>query len=62
MIVATIQTIQDFNKYSFITESFPTITKKTTFKEKGADLFLKITGEITKKMSKNLLRLKKFLK
>ena len=27
---ASIQTIQDFNKYSFITESFPTITKKIT--------------------------------
>lgn len=46
---ASINTIKDFKKYDFIMESFPSITKKTFFKEKGADLFFKITGEITKK-------------
>lgn len=46
---AEINTIKDFKNYDFIMDSFPTITKKTTFKEKGMELFLKITGEITKK-------------
>ena len=59
---ASIQTIQDFNKYSFITESFPTITKKTTFKEKGADLFLKITGEITKKNEQESIKAEEVFK
>ena len=59
---ASIQTIQDFNKYSFITESFPTITKKTTFKEKGADLFLKITDEITKKNEQESIKAEEVFK
>ena len=59
---ASIQTIQDFNKYSFITESFPTITNKTTFKEKGADLFLKITGEITKKNEQESIKAEEVFK
>lgn len=59
---ASIQTIQDFNKYSFITESFPTITKKITFKEKGADLFLKITGEITKKNEQESIKAEEVFK
>ena len=59
---ASIQTIQDFNKYSFITESFPTITKKTTFKEKGADLFLKITGEMTKKNEQESIKAEEVFK
>ncbi len=46
---ANIQKISDFKKYPFILEEFPTITKKTNFKEKGAELFMKITRDISKK-------------
>jgi len=41
--------IKDLNKYEFIKEEFPTITKNTKFKEKGMELFLKLTNEISKK-------------
>ena len=42
--------------------AFPTITKKTTFKEKGADLFLKITGEITKKNEQESIKAEEVFK
>lgn len=41
--------IKDLNKYEFIKNEFPTITKNTKFKEKGMELFLKLTNEISKK-------------
>lgn len=46
---ANIQKIADLKKYPFIIEEFPTITKKTTFREKGAELFMRITRDISKK-------------
>lgn len=53
---AKIHNIKDFSQYEFILESFPSITKKTSFKEKGAELFFKITGDITKKNEQNSLK------
>lgn len=41
--------IKDLNKYEFVKQEFPTITKNTKFKEKGMELFLKLTNEISKK-------------
>ena len=49
---AKINQISDLKKYDFITETFPTISKNTKFKEKGMNLFLKITEEIGKKNEK----------
>ncbi len=46
---ANIQKVSDLKKYPFIIEEFPTITKKIAFKEKGAELFMKITKDISKK-------------
>lgn len=46
---ADVKKISDLKKYPFIIEEFPTITKKTSFKEKGAELFMRITKDITKK-------------
>ncbi len=46
---ANIQKISDLKKYPFIIEEFPTITKKTSFKEKGVELFMKITKDISQK-------------
>lgn len=59
---ASINTIKDFKKYDFIMESFPSITKKMSFKEKGADLFLKITGEITKKNEQESIKAEEVFK
>lgn len=59
---AQIKTLKDFHKYEFILESFPTITKKTTFKEKGTDLFLKITGDISKKSEQDSLKAEEVFK
>ncbi len=49
---ASIKDTEDLNKYRFIIESFPDITKDTDFKEKGLELFLKITNDINKKNAK----------
>lgn len=46
---ANVKNISDLKKYPFIIEEFPTITKKTSFKEKGAELFMRITKDISKK-------------
>lgn len=46
---ASINTLRDLKKYDFIMKTFPTISKDTSFKEKGVNLFMKITGEIGKK-------------
>ena len=43
---AKIHTVKDLKKYDFIINEFPDITKQTTFKEKGLDLFMKITKDI----------------
>lgn len=44
---------KDINKYSFVTERFPDITKKLKFSEEGMELFLKITADINKKNKKD---------
>lgn len=46
---ADVKYINDLNKYNFIINEFPDITKETNFKEKGMELFVKITNDITKK-------------
>lgn len=46
---AYVKTDSDIKKYSFIISAFPDITKKMKFKEKGIELFYKITQEINKK-------------
>ena len=38
---ANIKNIDDLKKYDFIVSTFPNITNKTSFKEKGMNLFLK---------------------
>jgi len=49
---ADVKTEKDLNKYDFILNEFPTITKETKFKEKGIELFMKITEDITKRNEK----------
>ncbi|MEG0021553.1 MAG: rhomboid family intramembrane serine protease [Bacilli bacterium] len=44
-----IKSIDDFKNYDYIMDEFPTITKKTNFKEEGLDLFIKLTTDIGKK-------------
>lgn len=46
---AKVDKISDLKKYDFIVDTFPTITKSTSFKEKGLNLFMKITSEISSK-------------
>lgn len=47
--MAEINDTEDLNKYNFIIDTFPDITKQMTFKEKGVELFMKLTGDISKK-------------
>ncbi|HHW69282.1 MAG TPA: rhomboid family intramembrane serine protease, partial [Tenericutes bacterium] len=51
---AYVKTDNDIKKYNFITSVFPNITKKLRFKEKGIDLFYKITNEINEKSEKEI--------
>ena len=46
---ANIHEASDLNKYRFVISSFPDITKDMNFKEKGLELFMKITSDINKK-------------
>jgi rhomboid protease GluP len=46
---ASIQDTKDLNKYRFVIDYFPDITNDMDFKEKGLDLFVKITDDINKK-------------
>ena len=46
MSLVNIKDIKDLNKYEFVLDEFPTITKDTNFKEKGLELFMKLTKEI----------------
>lgn len=47
--MAVIKDTDDLNKYNFIIDAFPDISKNMTFKEKGMELFLKLTDDIAKK-------------
>ena len=47
--VVEIKNINDFKKYDYVLEVFPDIMKKTSFKEKGLELFTKLTSNINEK-------------
>lgn len=63
--IANVKTEDDLNKYQFITTSFPDINKNMNFKEKGLELFLKLTKDINDKnegdarMSEDVFSMKK---
>ena len=46
---ANIHEDDDLNKYRFVIDAYPDITKDIDFKEKGLELFMKITSDINKK-------------
>lgn len=54
--IANIKNINDLTKYDFITNTFPTITIETDFKEEGMNLFFKITEEIAKKNQESTVK------
>ena len=47
--LVNIKSLDELNNYAFVTDEFPTITKKTDFKEQGLELFMKLTTDIGKK-------------
>lgn len=49
IMCASIKNIKDLKQYNFIVEYFPSILTKTKFAEKGKELFLKLTQDISKK-------------
>lgn len=48
-LLANIKNVDDLKNYSGVMSVFPDITNKTDFKEKGMDLFIKLTQDINKK-------------
>lgn len=49
ILVVDIKNTNDLKKYDKVMKSFPDIMNETNFKEKGIDLFLKLTNDINKK-------------
>jgi rhomboid protease GluP len=47
--LVNIKSVEELNNYSFVIEEFPAITKKAEYKEKGIELFMKLTSDIGKK-------------
>ncbi len=50
--LVSIKNVEELDKYSFVTNYFPNIVKKAVYKEKGMELFMKLTNEIGKKNEK----------
>ncbi len=48
-----VKNIEDISKYRVIIDEFPTIVKSTSFKQKGLELFMKLTTEINEKSGKD---------
>ena len=57
-----IKEMNDFKNYDFITEVFPNITSATDFKEKGAELFIKITKDINRKNEEETTQVEELFK
>lgn len=51
-----IEKIEDLNKFDVIKENFSDILNNTNFKEKGLDLFIKLTQEIAEKNEDNNIK------
>lgn len=49
LLCLDIDTMDDFKKYEQVMVEFPNITEETDFKEKGLELFMKVTDAINKK-------------
>lgn len=59
---AKVNNLNDLKKYDFILNNFPTISKKTNFKEKGLELFSKITSEIGNKNKEDSIKAEEVFK
>lgn len=59
---AEINNVKDLKNYDFIINEFPTITKNTKFKEKGMELFMKITKDIGEKNENDSLKAEEVFK
>ena len=59
---AEVNNVKDLKKYEFIMNEFPTITKDTNFKEKGMELFMKITKEIGEKNESDSIKAEEVFK
>lgn len=56
ILMVEIKEISDLKKYNLVIDQFPSIINKTKFKEKGSELFMKLTQDITKKNEKDNLQ------
>lgn len=59
---AKVNTVNDLKKYDFIMTEFPSITKNTNFKEKGLELFMKITKDISDVNESNSIKAEEVFK
>lgn len=54
--------IEDLKKYKFLVNVFPDITSATKFKEKGTELFMKITKDINEKNEQDSIKAEELFK
>lgn len=57
-----IKEISDLKQYNLVIDQFPSILKKTKFKEKGAELFMKLTEDIVSKNERDGLQAEEVFK
>lgn len=60
--IARINEIEDLGQYEFVTKEFPDILEDTTFKEKGMELFMKITKDLNDKNEETSLKMEEVFK
>lgn len=60
--IVNLKKFNDIKKYKNVMEIFPDITKSSDFKEKGFELFLKLTGDINKKNEQEGLKAEEIFK
>lgn len=53
---------EDLDKYKFVNDTFPGISKKLIFREEGVNLFMKITSDINKKNKKDVEKVDEIFK
>lgn len=60
--IVNLNEIDEIKKYKFVIDTFPDIANKTTFSEKGIELFVKLTTEINKKGESDAIKAENLFK
>lgn len=56
ILCANVKEIEDLDKYDFVISEFPDISKYEKYKEKGVELFMKVTEDINRKNQEDAVK------